>query len=133
MTDQCRFMSAAYPVLNGDDTCRGFHRHDEATFALAHQLAERFQDTPQPTDTQVGWFLNDAQAIINALVDRDADTWHVSTSTLPVPRGCDHAITVNGIEFLIPSSEWEPALPELRRTWLRDRDLTEHDIPEDDS
>ena len=37
------------------------------------------------------------------------------------------------IRELNRAAEWEPALPELRRTWLRDRDLTEHDIPEDDS
>ncbi len=130
-TEQCRFMAAAYPTLNGVDTCHGFHRHDETTFDLAAALAARFQATTAPTPKQIAWFLNDAQAVIDALVDLP-ETWHIGTSQLPVPRGCDHAITVDGIEFLIPESEWEPALPVLRHEWLRDRDLTEHDITEDD-
>lgn len=124
---QCRFMAAAYPMLNGYDTCQGFHRHEKATFDLAAALAAKYQDTPTPSMEQVAWFLNDAQSIIDKLVDVP-DAWHVEDSRLSVPRGCDHALTVGGVEFLIPESEWEPALPELRQTWLRDRDLTEQDV-----
>lgn len=130
MSEQCRFMAAAYPTLDGDDTCRGFHRHDQETFDLAAALAARFQATIAPSAEQTAWFLNDAQAVIDALVDLP-EVWHVATSQLPVPRGCDHALKIADTEFLIPESEWEPSLPELRRAWLRDRDLTEHDITEE--
>ncbi len=129
--EQCRFMAAAYPMLDGYDTCAGFHKHDQETFDLAAELAIRFQGTIAPSSEQVAWFLNDAQAIISALAYLP-EYWHVGTSMLAVPRGCDQGIVVAGTEFLIPESEWEPATPILRKEWLRERDLTEHDIAGDE-
>ena len=128
--EQCIYMAEAYPKLNGDDTCYGFHDHSESVFSLAYGLALRFQGTLWPSKAQAAWFLNDAQAIIDTHPEPDGQ-WHVSHTTLPVPRGCDAGILVNGVEYLIPASEWEPSLPEPRSTWLADRDLTEEEIDDD--
>ena len=128
--EQCIYMAEAYPTLNGDDTCYGFHDHSESVFGLAYELALRFQGTLWPSKAQTAWFLNDAQAIIDTHPEPDG-YWHVSRTTLPVPRGCDAGILVNGVEYLIPASEWDPSPPEPRSTWLADRDLTEEEIDDD--
>ena len=62
-TEQCRYMRAAYPTLDAVDTCSE-HRHDAPTFALARALAEVFQQ-PDPDDERIGWFLDDAAAVID--------------------------------------------------------------------
>lgn len=130
--DQCAYMVAAYPDLTASDTCDGFHDHTEPIFALARALAVVFQNE-DPTDEQIAWFLNDAQAVASKSGDDTSGSWEVGHSELPNPRGCDFALTVNGVEFVLPAGEWDPTVPELRSAWLEERDLTEGDLTEESS
>lgn len=127
MSEQCSYMRAAYPDLDGEDTCEGFHEHEPSTFALATELARIFQS--QTTKERTAWFLNDAQAVINQAGPQTS--WRVKKSALPIPRGCDSGLIINGTQYLIPESEWEPSLPIKRDEWLAERDLTEEDIDDE--
>jgi hypothetical protein len=63
----CRYCLAAYPILfeDGDVTsCEWEHRDEQRVYDLATALARIFQQH-HPTDEQVGWFLQDADAIVD--------------------------------------------------------------------
>lgn len=116
---KCRYMIAAYPTLDVDDTCGkyGDHRHDEQTFALARAFAVAFQD-PEPSDEQIAWFLADAAAIVDDFAPPPTE-W--SFEERQVTEGesfnLDHAFSLNGVEYVVQQSEWEPSRPVKRTTW----------------
>jgi hypothetical protein len=63
----CRYCLAAYPILfeEGDTTaCEWEHRDDPRVYALATAMARLFEQR-QPTDEQIGWFLSDADAVVD--------------------------------------------------------------------
>ena len=67
MARPCKFCLAAYPILfeDGDVTaCEWEHRDDPRVYELAAAMARLFQKR-QPTDEQVGWFLGDADAVVD--------------------------------------------------------------------
>ncbi|GAA1812583.1 hypothetical protein [Nesterenkonia flava] len=133
VTLQCRYMGAAYPDLTGADTCEGFHKHTPEVFHLASLLASLFQQNPAPTDEQIAWFLNDADAVIRqqpvlATIGGTIGIEVERTTGRRLPPGCTDQFNVNGVEFVIQDSEGEPSTPELRSTYLADRDLAEGDL-----
>ena len=95
---KCRYMEAAYPTLDADDSCTE-HRHDAPTFALARAMAEVWQQQ-EPTDEQVGWCLDDAAAVVE---DFDAAplSWVVTETRLTREAGLDFTFDVNGVEYVI--------------------------------
>jgi hypothetical protein len=107
-------MQAAYPDLSGDETC-GDHRHDDATFALATALAQASQH-PEPTDEQVAWFLVDAAQVVDDF-DPVPATWTVTEPQMSDEFGLDYTLTINGIEYVIPESEWETSHPVSLTEW----------------
>lgn len=128
MSDQCAFMAAAYPMLSGDDTCSG-HRHEPRVFALARAMAQTFQR--ELTNERVAWFLDDADAIVDDFGGQERDHWTVEDlPNMAYDPGIDHRFRVNGVEYVVPASEWEPAVPVKRETWESWHDEY---IDEDDS
>jgi hypothetical protein len=113
-TDQCRYLRAAYPSLDADDTCSE-HRHDEPTFALARAMAAAFQQ-PDPTDEQIGWCMDDAAAVVGDF-DPPLTDWIVTEPQVTDEPGLDFTLNVNGIEYVVQQSEWEPSHPLRRTTW----------------
>lgn len=114
--EKCRFMQAAYPELDAEDTCSD-HRHDDQTFALARALAVVCQD-PDPSDEQIGWLIDDA-----AVVD-DFDPVPAEWTLTPPEMGekanrygVDFTLTINGVDYVVPVSEWEPSHPVSLAEW----------------
>jgi len=67
MTRPCRYCLAAYPILfeNGDaSSCEFEHRDEQRIYDLAIAMARVFQQR-EPTDEQVAWFLEDADAVVD--------------------------------------------------------------------
>lgn len=129
----CRFMAAAYPSL-GAEACTE-HRHDEPTFALARAFAVACQ-SPEPTDEQIAWMLDDAGAIVDDFDPAPAE-WTVTEPQITDDAGLDFTLTVNGAPYVIQQSEWEPSHPVSLATWhgWQDEDC-EHewlDRPESDT
>jgi hypothetical protein len=113
-TSKCRYMQAAYPTLDADDTCSE-HRHDEQTFALARAMATAFQQ-PDPTDEQVGWCMDDAAAVVDDF-DPTPDAWVVTQPEVTDEVGLDFTLSVNGVPYVVQPSEWEPSHPVSRAQW----------------
>lgn len=111
---QCRYMAAAYPTLDADDTCTE-HRHDEQTFALARSLAVAAQD-PNPTDEQIAWLLNDAAAVVDDF-DPIPTAWTATEPQVANTPGLDFTLTINGREYVIQESGQEDTHPVSRQQW----------------
>ena len=111
----CRWCFAAYPIL-ADEECP--HLNDPRIGDLARAFAVVCQN-PDPSDEQIGWFVEDADAVID---DFPAETtsW---TVTGPVPPSedesfaLDFTLTINGEAYVVQQSEGEPAHPVKRSTW----------------
>lgn len=130
-TEQCRYMASAYPDLDASDTCTGIHAHTQPVFNLAFALAMKFQDTPTPTDEQIAWFLNDADAVMRHFPASPL-AWSVEhdDESKRIP-GVDFYLRINGLQFVIPDAEFEPATPDLRSEYLAETDLTEEELADD--
>lgn len=121
-TEQCRYLAAAYPMLDADDTCSE-HRHDEATFSLARAMAAVFQQ-PDPTDEQVGWFMDDAAAVVNDDFDPAPAEWVVTEPQITTESGLDFTLTINGAEYVIQENDSgghvasHPVARDEYRSWL---------------
>lgn len=116
MAEQCRYMQAAYPELDAEDTCDGFHRHEQRVYDLARAIATAIHEC-EPTDEQVAWFLNDADAVVDDF-DPTPEAWEVVNHGYPEAEcGLNHAMRINGVEYVIQESDWEPATPIKRETW----------------
>lgn len=137
VTEKCRFMAAAYPTLDAEDTCGkyGDHQHDEPTFSLARALAVASQH-PEPTDEQVAWFLADAAAVVGDFAPATT-SWQVSApQEVREPRlpGIEFDLTINAEPYVIQVSEWEPSHPvrlDTYRSWhctcgLEEQERTGH-------
>ena len=144
-------MQAAYPELDAEDTCSQ-HRHDEPTFALARALAVACQGTEAPDDEQVAWFLDDAGAVVDDFefpngprrlcTPRWPSTWTVTSLGEPeyddelgepTLLGIDHRLQINGVEYVVPESEWEPSHPVRRSTWEAERAEAEAEADDEET
>ena len=114
MTDQCRYMQAAYPDLIAEDTCQE-HRHEERVYDLARAIAAEIHKC-DPSDEQVAWFLDDADAVVDDFTPTP-ETWKVVNHGYPEEYGLIHAMRINGTEYVIQDSDWEPATPIKRELW----------------
>jgi hypothetical protein len=116
VSTQCRYMQAAYPDLSAEDTCEGFHRHEDRVYNLARAIAAAVHEC-EPSDEQVAWFLNDADAVVDDFTPTP-ETWEVVNHGYPEEEpGLNFAMRVNGVEYVAQESEWEPATPVKRETW----------------
>lgn len=118
---QCRYMAAAYPTLDAEETCRFAHRHDPGTFALAEAMAMQFQH-PDPSDEQIAWFLNDAAAVVDDFIP-PPERWTVDTLLEEEDEdetnliGIEFRFRVNGVEYVVRSGDKVETHPISRATW----------------
>lgn len=119
----CQFCAAAYPNLLDEEMMT--HSADPRMGALARVFAMTFQESDEPTDEQVGWFCQDADAVIDD--HPDATSWtitdHVDGPVDPDDpdspwHGIDHTFTINGVPYVLQAAEWEPSHPVKRETYL---------------
>lgn len=124
-TEKCRYMDAAYPTLDAEDTCTE-HRHDGPTFALARALAVAAQD-PNPTDEQIGWLLNDAAAVVDDF-NPTPGAWVATEPQVAEIPGLDFTLTINGREYVIQESGQEETHPmSLAQWWAWQDEDCDHD------
>lgn len=114
--EKCRYMEAAYPTLSAKDTC-GYaeHRHDEPTFALARAFAVAWQQA-DPTDEQIGWYLEDAAAVVDDFAPGTLE-WTVTDMEPTAVTGLESTLTINGRPYVIQPSEYEPSHPVSLTRW----------------
>lgn len=117
MKEQCTFIKAAYPTMAEDDMMCAQHRHEPRVFTLARAMAEVFQN-PEPSDEQVAWFLDDADAIVDDFPPQQ-ERWEIVDGGMPKESGLDHQFTLNGVAFVVQASDWEPEHPVKRATWTK--------------
>lgn len=116
--EKCRYMQAAYPELDAEDTC-GYaeHRHDAQTFALARALAVAGQGTAEPTDEQIAWFLEDAAAVVDDFEPIPA-SWSVTEPEVSREAGLDFTMTINDVAYVVQGGGHKEVSHPLRReTW----------------
>ena len=100
----CRFCLAAYPAV-AHETCQFEHRDDPRIYALAAALAAMFQSGFQSgsvTDEKIGWFLADADAIVDDF-DPAPERWEVGQ--LPCDPEFVMRFTVNGETYIVQDGE----------------------------
>ncbi len=118
MSDQCEYMTAAYPTLTGDDTCQT-HRHEPRVFALAEALARSIHEE-QTGDEQIGWLLDAADAVVDDF-DPTPEAWEVSRWEMADGKdrgmGLIQTLTINGRAYVVQDSEWSPTPPVSREMW----------------
>lgn len=114
---QCSYMAAAYPTLDADDTCHS-HRHEDRIVELARAMAATFQQSGS-SDEQIAWFLDDADAVIDDF-DPAPESWEVTDNEV-MPKdlpGIVNRFRINGVEYVLQDSDWEPAHPVRLTTYL---------------
>ena len=91
---QCEACTAAW----GDIGSNCADRHGSAVLALAARLAEVCQH-PDPTLQQVGWFTDDAEAVLDIMGQQDKWTVVFTLESARSPDGYDPIIEINGVKF----------------------------------
>jgi hypothetical protein len=124
MSRPCKYCLAAYPVLfeNGDvPSCESGHRDEQRVYALAAAMARIFQPRPN-TDEQVGWFLQDADAVVD-----DFDPPPAKWKLRKLPDGKFEArFRINGVTYVTPCGGTEKTTPvrlATLRSWQRRRKI----------
>ena len=127
MSRPCKYCLAAYPILfeDGDVTaCEWEHRDDSRVYALAAAMARIFQPRPN-TDEQIGWFLQDADAVVD-----DFDPPPAKWKLRKLPDGnfeFDARFRINDVTYVLQSGGKEKATP-VRLATLR---LWQHEANDD--
>lgn len=123
MTRPCKFCLAAYPILfeDGDVTaCEWEHRDEQRVYDLATAMARIFQPRPN-TDEQVGWFLQDADAVVDDF-DPVPTKWRVRK--LPDDYGeFDARFRINDVTYVLQAGGKEKTVPvrlSTLRSWQRE-------------
>jgi hypothetical protein len=122
MSRPCRYCLAAYPILEGEE-CERTHRDEQRVYDLATAMAALFQQRP-PTDEQVGWFLDDADAVIDDF-DPTPHKWRLRR--LPDDFSeFDVRFRINDVTYVCQAGDkCEKALPvrlSTLREWQREAD-----------
>ena len=113
-SEQCKYMAAAYPTLTAEESC-GNHRHIPEVFALASAMAAVFQS--EVTDEKVGWFLEDADAVVDDF-DQAPGNWTVTEPEISARHGVTQEFKVNDQVYVLPDGDWEASVPVRLSTWL---------------
>lgn len=129
MSRPCRFCLAAYPVLfeNGETAdCELTHRDDQRVYDLATAMAAVFQHRP-PTDEQVGWFLDDADAVIDDF-DPAPARWRVRKLPDNDHDEFDCRMRINDVTYVVqPGDKGCKPLPvrlSTYREWMREAEAS---------
>lgn len=84
--------------LGGDIDSGCARRHDSTVLGLAEELAEAVGHH-NPTLQQIGWFADDAEAVVEVLGQQDSWSIVFTMETVRSPDGYDPLIEVNGVMF----------------------------------
>lgn len=100
----CRFCVANHGEHADAEMCEFAHRDEPAVYELGRRLACLFQGEKNPTDEHVGWFLEDANAIVEDFGERP-ERWRVRK--LPDDDGGEFVacFRVNDITYIIQNAE----------------------------
>ena len=126
----CRYCIAAWEgfapgsgILPGATDCEWTHRDDPRVYALAAAMAAVFQHRP-PTDEQTGWFLDDADAVIDDF-DPPPAKWRVRTLP-PDSSEFDFRFRINDVTYVIQAGGHKEKVLPVRlatlRSWQREAD-----------
>ena len=117
----CRYCTAAYPTI-ADEICDDFlHRDTQSLYDLATALAAVFQHRP-PTDEQVGWFVDDAEAVIKDFDPLPAK-WRIRRLPETRYQEFDCRFRVNDVTYVVQAGEKSKELPvrlSTYRQWMRE-------------
>jgi len=123
----CRYCKAAYPILfeDGETTaCEWTHRDDPRIYDLATAMARVFQQR-NPTDEQVAWFLDDADAVVDDF-DPAPDKWRIRKLPQNNYEEFDCRFRINEVTYVIQAGgNKEKVLPvrlSTLRGWQREAD-----------
>jgi hypothetical protein len=121
MNRPCRYCLAAYPILAGEE-CEYTHRDEQRVYDLATAMAAVFQTRP-PSDEQIGWFLDDADAVVDDF-DPTPDKWRIRN--LPNDfREFDCRFRINNVTYVVQPGDKSKPLPvrlSTYRGWQREAD-----------
>lgn len=110
---------AAYPTV-ADEVCELTHRDEQRIYDLAAAMAAVFQHRP-PTDEQTGWFLDDADAVVDDF-SPVPEKWQVRTLPNDFSE-FDAQFRINGVTYVVQPGEKEKVLPvrlSIYRQWVRE-------------
>jgi hypothetical protein len=123
----CRFCVAAWtvptakgttrpPILPTAQECEWEHRDDPRVYDLALAMAKMFQHR-KPSDAQIGYFLADADAVIDDF-DPPPDEWTVAKRrTGGQPGEFDARMSINGVVYVLQQGDKESAHPVSLKTY----------------
>jgi hypothetical protein len=124
-----RYCLAAWGPASQDDECWQ-HKHTPRTESLARALAIQVYGE-NPSDAQVGRWMDDAAAMVDD--HPDVMGWQITEWQIPanlddvhargdefeeVPRSLTVRFLLNGVEYVVPEAEFEPALPVQLETYV---------------
>jgi len=123
----CHFCIAAwkgygggYKILPNAGDCEATHRDDPRVYTLAAAMAAVFQHRP-PTDEQTGWFLDDADAVIDDF-DPVPAKWRVRK--LPDSGEFEFRFRVNDVTYVVQAGGHKEKVLPVRlatlRSWQRE-------------
>jgi len=119
MARPCQYCLAAYPTV-ADEVCEDTHRDEQRVYGLATAMAAVFQHRP-PSDEQVGWFVDDADAVVDDF-DPPPAKWRVRR--LPYGNGeFDVRMRINDVTYVCQPGDKSKELPvrlSTLRQWQRE-------------
>lgn len=115
----CRYCIAAYEFDAAD--CEAVHRDEQRIYDLAEAMAKLFQ-ARHPSDEQVGWFLEDADAVVDDF-DPTPDRWRLRR----LPNRFEQFVArfrINDVTYVIEDGEGysPPVRLSTFRQWEREAD-----------
>jgi len=119
----CRYCFATWPILADDAD----YHDDPRTGDLARAIAQTVHEREDVSDAIIGQFMEDAAAIVGDF-HYDENTWtitewtnHIDTGYDPDGfHGVDFTFKLNGIDYVVPSSDMEPAYPVSLREFRKE-------------
>jgi hypothetical protein len=115
----CQYCVAAYEF--DTDDCANTHRDEQRVYDLATAMAKLFQDR-HPSDKQVGWFLEDAEAVVDDF-DPAPERWRLRR----LPDSSEQFIArfrINDVTYVLEDGEGHspPVRLSTLRQWEREAD-----------
>lgn len=124
-----RYCLAAWGLPSRDDECWQ-HKHTPRIESLARALATQVNGD-DPTDAEIGGWMDDAAAMVDDnpgaidwritefRVGANLDDVHARGEEFEeVPRSLTARFRLNGIEYVVPEAEFEPAAPVRLATYI---------------
>jgi hypothetical protein len=122
MTRPCRYCAAAYgtdglfAAEELSQMCEWEHRDDQRVYDLATAMARVFQQR-NPSDEQVAWFLDDADAVVDDF-DPAPEKWRVRRLPETKYDEFDARMRINDVTYVLQAGGKEKTTP-VRLSTLR--------------